>query len=443
MCLICSDSTYVFSTRQAVQLNKQLNIDSIVERAVNQLYDDRVVDDKTRRQLINSHYQPLKQATEEGYGKQIAKIEYGTPNYEFLKQLQINTATFAAFKSHACIKEWGNLLKDADGNLRSREDYKREALKIDAKYRTDYLDTEYDTGVRSARMAANWQRYQRNKRLYPNLRYVMTKAAKPDVNHLAYVGIVRPIDDDFWNANYPPNRWRCQCGVEPTADDATDIPDKLPPVAAEFAFNSGKTGQVFDLQNSQYIKSVPPKEQPALIRDAVKIVNNDIAATIDYQPLYNSKKGGTVYAHPMSFDNQDFDEVRLTARKLANTFKDTVKILPDPANPVLRKALLPEGVKGNSSPDYLINSNMVADLKTISTPTKKAITGAVERCYRQCNNLLLSFSEDVEIDSTEIIRFLKGKLNMGYSGMKEVWIEYKGEWYKTTREQILNGWKLP
>lgn len=57
---------------------------------------------------------------------------------------------------------------------------------------------------------------------------MLTKAAKPDKNHLAYVGIVAPVDNAFWNTRYPPNRWRCQCGVEQTDEPTTDIPSNLP-----------------------------------------------------------------------------------------------------------------------------------------------------------------------------------------------------------------------
>lgn len=309
------NETYFFSQKQRIQLNKQLKIDDVVNNAINQLYNDRKIDDKTKQALMQSHYEPLKQAVNEGYN---VKVEYGTPNYEFLKALQTNTAVFAAFKNHSSIKEMTALLKDKDGNLRSREDFKKEALNVDANYRGSKLDSEYDTAVRSARMAAMWQKFEKNKRLYPNLKYILTKAAKPDEKHLKYVGIIRPVDDSFWNANYPPNRWRCQCSVEQTDDEATDIPNNLPPVPKDFAFNSGKTQQVFDLANSDYIKNATPKEQPKLIKEATKMVNEQLAAEAPYQTIYSSKSGTDILVHPLSHDAPDFDENLKTARELAN-----------------------------------------------------------------------------------------------------------------------------
>lgn len=204
MCTIC-DNQYIFSTKQRIQLSKELNIDTLVQEAINQLYNDRQIDKPTQQALLQSHYEPLKQAVNEGFGK----IEYNSPNYEFLKQLQTNTAVFAAFKNHAYIKEMVGLLKDQEGNLRSRESFKAEALKIDSTYRTTYLDAEYDTAVRTARLATQWQKIQKNKKLYPNLRYLLTKSSQPDEKHLKYVGIVAPVDSVFWQTHYPPNRWRC------------------------------------------------------------------------------------------------------------------------------------------------------------------------------------------------------------------------------------------
>lgn len=142
MCQI--DESYFLSRKKRIELNLQLNIDGLVEAAINQLYNDRKINDDTRKKLLQSHYEPLKQAVNEGY---TAKVEYGTPNYEFLKNLQYNTAVFAAFKNHSAIKEMAALLKDKDGNLRTREDFKTEALKIDANYRGSKLDAEYDTAV--------------------------------------------------------------------------------------------------------------------------------------------------------------------------------------------------------------------------------------------------------------------------------------------------------
>lgn len=437
MCVTC-DTVYIFSQRQRIQLNKDLGVDGLVEKAINQLYDDRTIDKPTRKQLLQSHYEPLKQAVNEGFGK----IDYNSPNYEFLKELQTNTAVFAAFKNHACIKEMVGLLKDQEGKLRTREDFKTQALQVDSTYRGQYLDAEYDTAVRTARLAAQWQKIQKNKKLYPNLKYLHTKSSNARKDHLPYVGIVAPVDSIFWSTHYPPNGWRCQCGVEQTDEDTNDIPHDLPPLDATFAFNAGKIGQVFDLKNSSYIKSVPPKEQPALIKDAKKIVVKDAAVKAEYQPVYKSKNGGTVTAHPLAFDNTDFKEVLREARSYVNQTGKAIKILPDVQDEELRKELKADGAKGNKSPDYIVD-NYVADLKIVTNNTRTAVREAFKRCYDQCDNILLKVNDNNDISSQDLFRYTKGVLNVGFSGMKNVAIYYRGKWYDTTREAILkNEWAI-
>lgn len=423
MCINC-DTFYIFSQRQRIQLNKDLGVDGVVEKAINQLYDDRTIDKPTRKQLLQSHYEPLKQAVNEGFGK----IEYNSPNYEFLKQLQTNTAVFAAFKNHAYIKEMVGLLKDQEGNLRSRESFKTEALKIDSTYRVQYLNAEYDTAVRTARMAAQWQKIQKNKKLYPNLKYLLTKSSQPDEKHLKYVGIIAPVDSVFWQTHYPPNRWMCQCGVEQTDDEVTDIPSNLPPVDKGFDFNAGATGQIFDLTNSSYIKSVPPKEQPALIKEARTMVVKEAAVKAEYQPVYQSKNGGTVTAHPLAFDNTDFKEVLREARSYVNQTSKAIKILPDVQDAELRKALKVDGAKGNKSPDYMVD-DYVADLKIVTNNTRTAVREAFKRCYEQCDNILVKVDDNNDISSQDLFRYTKGVLNVGFSSMKNVAIYYGGKWY--------------
>lgn len=428
MCIIC-DNTYSLSEKQRIQLNRELNIEGIVDKVINQLYDDRKVDDKTMHENFVSHYEPLKKAVEEGYGKPLIKVEYGTPNYEFLKALQTNTAVFSMFKNHASVKDMAALLKDREGNLRSRDDFKREALKVDSTYRSSKLDIEYDTAVRQARMAANWQRYEKNKRLYPNLKYIQTKAAKPDEQHLKYVGIIRPVDDPFWNSHYPPNRWRCQCSVEQTDDEPTDIPAKLPPVPDDFAFNSGKMQQVFEIEKSEYIKAVPPAEQPALIREAKKHVVKDAIENVPYQQLYKSKKGGSVEAHPVTFDNTDFNQVLKLARQLANEGHN-VKMLPDVNDSDLRKKLLTHsGIKENKNPDFIINDKIVADAKTIMGSTKNTIAHSMSAAKKQCNSVIIDVPEDSEFTKFEVIKYVTGKMKSeSMQDFGEVWVNYKGEW---------------
>ena len=429
MCEFCSDTLFVFSKKEQIQLAKDLKIGDVVGDAINQLHEGGKVDKATKKALWAGHNAPLQKAVVEGYGKPLSKIEYGTPNYEFLKQLQTNTAVFAMFKSHASMKDMAALLKDADGNLRSKYDFKKEALKVDDTYRTTKLDVEYDTAVRQARMASQWAKFQKNKHLYPNLKYLLTKAAKPDEKHLQFVGIIRPVDDAFWNAHYPPNRWRCQCSVEQTDEDAGDIPDNIPPVPAEFAFNSGKTGQIFDIEKCNYYNVVSPKEQVSLIKKAKDYMNTDIAAQLPYQTLYASNNGATVDVHPLTFNEPDLNNLIRNARSLANIGKN-IKMLPAVKDVTLRAALLPKDiVKNIRTPDFVIDGKMNADLKVMAGTSKRTLKHQFDDLKGQTNNLLIEAADDFPFTKYQTIKMVKEKMRQKeMKGFGEVWINYKGNW---------------
>ena len=75
------------------------------------------------------------------------------------------------------------------------------------------LETIFWSNMRSARAAGQWQRIQKSKRALPYLLYVRSASAEPRPEHLAWVGIILPVDDPFWATHFPPNGWGCKCSV--------------------------------------------------------------------------------------------------------------------------------------------------------------------------------------------------------------------------------------
>lgn len=71
----------------------------------------------------------------------------------------------------------------------------------------------YDTNVRQAAVAGQWERVQDTKRLYPYLRYVTLDDAKVRAQHRAWHNLTLPVDDPFWSLHMPQNAYRCRCYV--------------------------------------------------------------------------------------------------------------------------------------------------------------------------------------------------------------------------------------
>lgn len=86
------------------------------------------------------------------------------------------------------------------------------------------LETIFWGNMASARAAGQWERAQRTKRALPFFLYLHTTSANPRKDHLQWVGLVLPVDDPVWAKIFPPNGWRCKCGVRQiSAREAGDL----------------------------------------------------------------------------------------------------------------------------------------------------------------------------------------------------------------------------
>lgn len=81
------------------------------------------------------------------------------------------------------------------------------------------LRTIYRTNVRMSIAAGRWRKYQREKDLFPYLRYLSDHYRRhPRLNHQSWHGIILPVDDPTWQWMFPPNGWGCNCRVEQVSE---------------------------------------------------------------------------------------------------------------------------------------------------------------------------------------------------------------------------------
>ena len=78
---------------------------------------------------------------------------------------------------------------------------------------TRRLRTIYHTNLHTAYAAGQWERIQRNKKLFPYLKYIPSDAGEPRESHKPFYNMVLPVDDPFWQTHFPPNGWGCRCNV--------------------------------------------------------------------------------------------------------------------------------------------------------------------------------------------------------------------------------------
>lgn len=75
------------------------------------------------------------------------------------------------------------------------------------------LQIIYDTNLRTARAAGQWQRIQDNKDVMPYLLYTVGPSREHRPDHLSWNGTLLPVDDPWWQTHFAPNGWGCKCRV--------------------------------------------------------------------------------------------------------------------------------------------------------------------------------------------------------------------------------------
>lgn len=193
-------------------------------------------------------------ALQQGVDSVFSDPDFGKKNTEFINEFKRNTAVFSAFKNHQQTKEIVALLHNDKGKLRSFREFKKLALQISKDYNEIWLQTEYNTAVRSARSAVNYRKYLETEELYPNLEYIQTTASHPRETHLSYVGTILPIRHKWWDTHMPPGDWNCACSVKPTDKDATPVPGEVF-ISPVFRNNPGKSAEFVNIKDTPYYKT--------------------------------------------------------------------------------------------------------------------------------------------------------------------------------------------
>lgn len=206
--------------------------------------------------------------------------EWGTPDRDFLEALRHSEAVFAAFKTHQQQKELHEQLTDEEGKLKSFDQFRKDTEPIIQEYNVNWLRTEYDTAVRRARFAADWKRFEKDKDLYPNLKWLPSVSVNKREGHRVFYNRVWKADDPFWNTNYPGNLWNCKCGLTSTDEKITEgrTPSGHDKPEPGLDKNPGITGEMFT-DTHPYIKNAGKEARKAvekfLNRNTLKTVGDE------------------------------------------------------------------------------------------------------------------------------------------------------------------------
>ena len=294
----------------------------------------------------------MERALSAGWGKGF-KVEFGKPDWDYIQHLRYNTAVFSAFKCNHQIKDVHRLLTDDSGTPRTWKEFYTAAERISDQYNRRWLQTEFNTAHASAKAAKKWHEFVKDADLYPSLQYITSGDKRVRASHRRLNGVIRPINDPFWSAYYPPNDWGCRCGVRQTDKPETALPDDIDDVTNIFAHNPGKDAQVFD-ESHPYYEGLTEKEKAnallfvqQFIRDTedVRARHQEMISRSDWdKPYFNGDNGGYTAISPLHKRDPKTFRYELEALNYFAKRGGVVLLIPEPYGPKQHDASV-DGIK--------------------------------------------------------------------------------------------------
>lgn len=185
----------------------------------------------------------------------VAGQRSGKPSDAFIHALTHSTDVFSAFRVHNMQSKIASYLVDSKGKLKPFGQFVKDVKPYITHQNRQWLQTEYDTAVRRAHLAADWQRFEDEKDVLPNLEWKPSTSPNPGEDHKPYWGTILPIDHEFWNLHRPGDRWNCKCSLRNTDKPATSVPAETVASAQPqkgLDSNPGTTGEIFSTSHPYF-----------------------------------------------------------------------------------------------------------------------------------------------------------------------------------------------
>lgn len=236
---------------------------------------------------------------------------------ELEQQLRINAGRFGTYKTYDLCRQ----LDAARQSGMSLDEFQKFAKSRIGAY-NGYQRTEYNTLVARSRTAKQWERFKDEKFLYPNIEWLQTASPNPRPEHLAFVGLILPQDDPFWQRNQPGNEYNCKCDWRTTdAPMSTDpMPEDIPP-AKGLDGNPAETGELITARHPYFTRN---SHAPGWVNDkALLQLPNDVAYVQKTTP-----SGRTYQEHRLVDKAQEAAGNREIASLLLENGYENVRLLP-------------------------------------------------------------------------------------------------------------------
>lgn len=357
-------------------------------------------------------------------------------------RLRASDWMFSGLKTFHELHEAFPSLLDENGERKPFERFLNDVQKIDETYNQNWLRAEYNFAGASAGMAARWEDFEEDgDRYYLQYRTAHDGRVRPE--HAEMDGITLPVDDPFWDTNYPPNGWNCRCTVVQVLkadNEPTDRGEAYRRAESAlrgdrrgmFRFNPGKEGRVFPAYNPYSVSACAgcPRSELKLARD---IPANELCQACRFLQSCYENRGetysvgdGTVRISDMvNRKDGDFEKLRQTAEEFARMGRN-VTLTPKMTRPsrfqyeCVYGSLVGTKYEGKC-PDLNIDGLWYEHEGFTSANPKNAFRNMVTNGLKQSDRIII---DDPELAEAYMKRIIRNRIAEGQN-IQEVWLRDK------------------
>lgn len=252
------------------------------------------------------------------YNKNLLKA-VSSDDPEMAKLLKNNVSRLAAAKTNYTIQLIYRCKADVNAVARNKEEFQK-AAKVVINRANSTQAAEYNTVVHRSRVVKQWERFEKEKYLYPHFKWLRTRSATPREVHLAYVGRVWHLDDPFLKTNHPGCTWNCKCDGTNTDEPVTENSGIIPvPPSPGLEGNPYYTGEIFSNKHPYFSRVDKHIPELGVLHNPDEIVY-----------LKSTDENGKIFLEHYNCRYDEEHTVNLKAIQILNkiNFAKEIKLLP-------------------------------------------------------------------------------------------------------------------
>lgn len=167
------------------------------------------------------------------------------------EELVLNVYLFSAAKTfHYVLSTQGLIIEN--GSIIPFKQFKETAMEVYNLYNKTWLETEYITAIGQGESIAEWETIKAHPEAGTKLKYDAVIDEHTSDLCLSLDGIIKDINDPFWDVYSPLNHYRCRCLRRQVDEDETNevevikkvqVAEKL--IQPAFKINPAKSGKIY------------------------------------------------------------------------------------------------------------------------------------------------------------------------------------------------------